>query len=333
VTPADLAVLVRAAATDVLRGRGLAIDALPARVDLARPRDPTRGDYTTSVALRSARRVGVTPAELAAWLVGDLGGRPGIASAEVAGPGFVNLRLAAEARGGLVGEVLAAGRGYGTGGELAGRSVSLVTPTIGPVRPTGLRAARAAVLVDAMAGLLIARGASVQHAGPDVEPKSSTEAVSDAVRYALLRVPAGASVELDLELLASPVSENRGYVVRYAHACLAGALRQGTDLGMSPGAGYQLLDRPEEAGLIGALGDYPEVVRAAADPGRPDRLARYLEELVGAYHRFADACRVLPMGDEAVTERYRARLALCAAARQVLGNGLGLLGVTAPERL
>ncbi len=72
---------------------------------------------------------------------------------------------------------------------------------------------------------------------------------------------------------------------------------------------------------------------SAAELREPHRVARYLETLASAYHKFYDACRVLPMGDEEITELHRARLALCAAARQVLANGLGLLGVSAPERM
>ena len=74
-------------------------------------------------------------------------------------------------------------------------------------------------------------------------------------------------------------------------------------------------------------------MRSAAELREPHRVARYLEELAGAYHRFYDSCRVLPLGDEPTGELHRARLALCMATRQVLANGLGLLGVTAPERM
>jgi arginyl-tRNA synthetase len=75
------------------------------------------------------------------------------------------------------------------------------------------------------------------------------------------------------------------------------------------------------------------VVASAAELREPHRVARYLEELAGVYHRFYDACRVLPQGDEPVTNLNRARLWLCEATRFVLANGLGLLGVSAPERM
>ena len=71
----------------------------------------------------------------------------------------------------------------------------------------------------------------------------------------------------------------------------------------------------------------------AAELREPHRVARYLEELAGTYHRFYDACRVLPRGDEERTDLHRARLWLVEATRVVLANGLALLGVTAPERM
>jgi arginyl-tRNA synthetase len=113
VTPTDLVALVRDATTEVWTGRGLG--APPVEIDLDRPRDPARGDYTTAVALRSARRAGVEPRALAGWLAEDLGRRPGIAAAEVAGPGFVNLRLSVAARASVIARIAAEGERYGLG--------------------------------------------------------------------------------------------------------------------------------------------------------------------------------------------------------------------------
>jgi arginyl-tRNA synthetase len=75
------------------------------------------------------------------------------------------------------------------------------------------------------------------------------------------------------------------------------------------------------------------VVASAAELREPHRVARYLEQLASAYHEFCDACRVLPMGDEEISDLHRNWHALCVAARQVFANGLGLLGVSAPERM
>ena len=94
-----------------------------------------------------------------------------------------------------------------------------------------------------------------------------------------------------------------------------------------------LLTHDREGDLLGALGEFPRVVAAAGELREPHRIARYLEELANAYHKFYDACRVLPRGDEEATPTHAARLVLCAATRQVLANGLGLLGVSAPDRM
>ena len=94
----------------------------------------------------------------------------------------------------------------------------------------------------------------------------------------------------------------------------------------------QLTDDREGA-LLGLLADYPRVVASAAELREPHRIARYIEEVATSYHSFYAACRVLPQGDEPVTELNIARLWLCAATRQVIFNGLELLGVSAPDRM
>ncbi|MGH3686535.1 MAG: DALR anticodon-binding domain-containing protein [Pseudonocardiaceae bacterium] len=116
---------------------------------------------------------------------------------------------------------------------------------------------------------------------------------------------------------------------QYAHARLAATARQAADLGIScEHARLELLDHERESELIRMLGEYPRSVAA-----QPRRLVRYLDQLTSAYHRFDGSCRVLPMGDEEPGPRHVARLALCQATRQVLANGLGLLGAGAPERM
>lgn len=240
-TPTDLVALVRDATIDVWAGRGLG--APPVEIDLERPRDPARGDYTTAVALRTARRAGVEPRALAGWLADDLGRRAGIAAAEVAGPGFVNLRLAGAVRASVIDRVLAEGERYGLG--------------------------RAA-----------ARGTS----GSDDR-------------------------ELD--------------EVRYAHARCAALGRHAADLRITPGTDHRQLDHATERELTAVLAEF-----AVIGPPR-----RYLTALTEAFHRFDAARRVLPMGDEPITEEHRARVALVGATRQVLANGLRQLGSDAPERM
>ncbi|MEV1291456.1 arginine--tRNA ligase [Pseudonocardia sp. NPDC049635] len=547
--PDVLADLVRDVARDVLTRRGMDVPALPTDGVVERPRNPEHGDYATNIALRTAKKAGVNPRELGTWLAEELATRDGIASAEIAGPGFINLRLAADAQGAIVGEVLAAGAGYGTGDELAGRDVNLEFVSANPTGPLHLGGARWAAVGDALGRVLSARGAKVtreyyfndagaqidrfvaslvaaaqgepapengyggayigeiaarvvaaepgvleleprlrdetfrrvgvgymfdeikerlaefgtefdvwfheqslhdsgaveaavtalkengslyqadgawwlrstdhgddkdrvviksdgrpayiagdiaylrdkrargfdlciymlgadhhgyvarlkaaaaalgddpavvevligqlvnlvkdgnpvrmsKRAGTVVTMDDLVEAVGvDAARYSLVRSSVDSSLDIDLDLLASRTNENPVFYVQYAHARLASLARNAADLGITVGDAYGLLEHPREGDLIRTLGEFGEVVRSAAELREPHRVARYLEQLAGAYHKFYDACRVLPQGDEEVTDLHRARLALCAAARQVLATGLGLLGVSAPERM
>jgi arginyl-tRNA synthetase len=547
VTPALLADLVRAAASDVLTRRGLDLAALPADVGVERPRNPEHGDYATNVALRTAKKAGVAPRDLAGWLVEELTGKDGIASAEIAGPGFINLRLATDAQGGIVREVLAGGDAYGTGDELADRNANLEFVSANPTGPLHLGHARWAAVGDALGRILTARGAKVtreyyfndaggqidrfveslvaaaqgkptpengyggayigeiaaqvvaaepgaldapdrdeifrrigvdlmfdeikqslhafgtdfdvwfherslhdsgavdvavqrlkdsgnlyfadgawwlrstdegddkdrpviksdgtpayiaadlayyldkrsrgfdlciymlgadhhgyiarlrataaafgddpdtvevligqlvrlfssgqmlkmsKRAGTAVSMDDLVEAVGvDAARYSLIRSSVDSVLDIDLDVLTRRSNDNPVFYVQYAHARLASLARNAAELGLTPGEELGLLEHPREGDLIRTLGEFPDVVASAAELREPHRVARYLEQLSAAYHRFYDSCRVLPMGDEEISELHRARLTLCVAARQVLANGLALLGVSAPERM
>jgi arginyl-tRNA synthetase len=549
VTPAALADLVHAVALDVLGSHDLDTRVLPAEVTVERPRNPEHGDYATNVALQLAKAAGVPPRDLAGWLAEGLAVSPGIDTAEVAGPGFVNVRLAADAQGAIVGDVLAAGQAYGAGDEMAGRSVNLEFVSANPTGPIHLGHTRWAAVGDALGRILAARGAKVTReyyfndAGaqidrfvaslvaaaqgqatpadgyggayiadvaaavlerePDVltlppterdetfrrlgvglmfdeikrslhafrtdfdtyfheqelhdsgaidavvarlrdsghlyerdgawwlrssefgddkdrvviksdgspayiaadlayylnkrargfdlliymlgsdhhgyttrlraaaaalgddpntvevllgqlvnllrngEPLKMSkragnvitlddlvEAVGvDAGRYAMIRSTVDATLDIDLDVWSRRTNDNPVCYVQYAHARLASLRRNAADLGIEPGEDYGLLTHPREGELIRTLGEFGRVLRSAAELREPHRVARYLEELAGAYHRFYDSCRVLPIGDESVTPLHKARLALCAATQQVLANGLGLLGIDAPERM
>jgi arginyl-tRNA synthetase len=547
VTPALLADLVRAAASDVLARRGLVTAALPDDVGVERPRNPEHGDYATNVALRIAKKVGVPPRDLASWLADELATKDGIASAEIAGPGFINLRLQADAQGGILADVLAGGASYGHGDDYAGRNVNLEFVSANPTGPLHLGGTRWAAVGDALGRVLAARGAKVvreyyfndaggqierfvrslvaaargepvpedgyggayigeiaarvvaaepdalaspdrdeifrrigvglmfdeikaalhafgtdfdvwfheqslhesgaveaaverlkasgklyfndgawwlasseygddkdrpviksdgnpayiagdiayfldkrargfdlciymlgadhhgyigrlkavaaalgddpavvevligqmvnllqdgkpvqmsKRAGTVVTMEDLVEAVGvDAARYSLIRSSADSPLDVDVDLLRQRSNDNPVFYVQYAHARLASLGRNAADLGVTAGTEFGLLEHPREGDLIRTLGEFPTVVASAAELREPHRVARYLEALASAYHKFYDACRVLPMGDEEITELHRARLALCDAARQVLANGLGMLGVSAPERM
>ena len=546
-TPALLADLVRASASAVLARRGLDGAALPDDVGVERPRNPEHGDYATNVALRTAKKAGVPPRDLATWLAEELAAKDGIASAEIAGPGFINLRLAADAQGGIVADVLAGGASYGHGDDYAGRNVNLEFVSANPTGPLHLGGTRWAAVGDALGRVLAARGAKVvreyyfndaggqidrfvrslvaaalgepapedgyggayigeiaarvvaaepdalssphrdeifrrvgvgmmfdeikaalhafgtdfdvwfheqslhdsgavtaaverlkaseklyfndgawwlassaygddkdrpviksdgnpayiagdiayfldkrargfdlciymlgadhhgyisrlkaaaaalgddpavvevligqmvnlvqdggpvrmsKRAGTVVTMEDLVDAVGvDAARYSLIRSSVDSTLDVDIDLLRRRSNDNPVFYVQYAHARLASLARNAADLGVTPGTEYGLLEHPREGDLIRTLGEFPTVVASAAELREPHRVARYLEALASAYHKFYDACRVLPMGDEETTELHRARLALCDAARQVLANGLGMLGVSAPERM
>ncbi|OQS14660.1 arginine--tRNA ligase [Nocardia donostiensis] len=551
-TPADLADLLRATAAKVLAERGLDPEVLPDKVDVERPRNPEHGDYATNVAMRVAKQAGAAPRDLAGWLADALAAADGVAAAEVAGPGFLNIRLAASAQGAVLEQVRAAGAAYGTADTLRGTRINLEFVSANPTGPVHLGGTRWAAVGDALGRILAAQGADVvreyyfndhgaqidrfaeslvaaatgapapekgyagayigeiadkivaSHPGVlDLEPaqrletfraegvelmfahikktlhefgtdfdvyfnesslfasgaveravetlKNSgdlypkdgawwiasseygddqdrvviksdgkaayiagdiaylqdkrsrgfdlciymlgadhhgyigrlkaaaaafgddpdtvevligqmvnllrdgvavrmskragtvvtlddlVEAIGvDAARYSLVRSSVNSSIDIDLDLWAKQDSVNPVYYVQYAHARAASIARNAAEFEFdSVTPDFALLIADEEGALIRTIGEFPRVVAAAASLREPHRIARYLEELAGAYHPFQTnkALRVLPLGDEPVSPTNAARLVLVNATRQVLANGLALLGVTAPERM
>ena len=549
-TPADLAELLRNTAAAVLAEHGLDAAALPATVTVERPRNPEHGDYATNVALQLSKKVGVSPREFAGWLADGLAAVDGIASAEVAGPGFVNLRIAASAQGVIINDVIDAGPSYGHSDALGGQKVNLEFVSANPTGPIHIGGTRWAAVGDALGRLLASQGADVvreyyfndhgaqidrftrsliaaakgeptpeggyagsyiteiaarvlekapdalgqpeqqQHetfrsigvdlmfthikqslhefgtdfdvytheesmhttgrveqaiarlretgniyekdgatwlrttefgddkdrvviksdgqpayiaadlayyldkrqrgfdlciymlgadhhgyiarlkaaaaalgddpdtvevligqmvnlvrdgqpvrmskrAGTVITLDDLVEAIGvDAARYSLIRSSVDTPIDIDLALWSSASNENPVYYVQYAHARLSALARNAAELGLIPDTGHlDLLTHEREGTLIRNIGEFPRVLKAAAALREPHRISRYLEDLAGDYHRFYDTCRVLPQGDEAPNELHTARLALCQAARQVIANGLGILGVTAPERM
>ncbi len=549
-TPADLADLVRTIAAEVLTVHGFDPAVLPAEVVVERPRNPDHGDYATNLALQVAKKIGANPRELAGWLAGALADAAGIASADMAGPGFVNLRLETSAQGAIVAAVLAAGERYGRSDLLAGCAINLEFVSANPTGPIHIGGTRWAAVGDALGRLLSTQGARVireyyfndhgaqidrfvdsliaaakgepapegGYAGayigdiaeqvlgaaphalglPDAEQRETfrsigvslmfdhikaslhefgtdfdvythedsmhtggrvdqaiarlrdngaiyekdgatwlrttefgddkdrvviksdgrpayiagdlayyldkrqrgfdlciymlgadhhgyiarlkaaaaalgddpatvevligqlvnlvrdgqpvrmskragtvitlddlVEAVGvDAARYALTRSSVDTPIDIDLALWSSASAENPVYYVQYAYARLSALARNAADLELQPDTAHLgLLTHDKEGALIRSIGEFPRVLQTAANLREPHRVCRYLEDLAGDYHRFYDACRVLPQGDEEAGDLHRSRLALCDATRQVIGNGLDILGVTAPERM
>ncbi|AYM44564.1 arginine--tRNA ligase [Mycobacteroides chelonae] len=549
-TPADLADLLRSTATTVLDERGLDTSALPDTVTVERPRNPEHGDYATNVALQVAKKVGVAPRDLATWLVDALVANDAIAAAEIAGPGFVNLRIAADAQGTIVANILDAGESYGNSDAQGTHTINLEFVSANPTGPIHIGGTRWAAVGDALGRLLTRQGAKVTreyyfndhgaqidrfvrsliasaegkeapedgYAGdyiadiakqvltrrPDALALPETEAAEvfreigvdlmfthikkslhefgtdfdvfthedsmhtsgrvqeaiaqlrktgniyekdgaswlrssnfgddkdrvviksdgnpayiagdiayyldkrergfdlciymlgadhhgyiarlkavaaalgydadsvevligqmvnlvrdgqpvrmskragtvitlddlvdaigvDAARYALIRSSVDTSIDIDLQLWASASSENPVYYVQYAHARLCALARNAADLGLRHSTDHlELLTHEKEGALIRGLGEFGRILQNAAVLREPHRVARYLEDIAGDYHRFYDSCRVLPQGDETPGDLHAARLALCLATRQVIANGLDILGVSAPERM
>ncbi|MDQ1122844.1 arginine--tRNA ligase [Microbacterium trichothecenolyticum] len=156
----------------------------------------------------------------------------------------------------------------------------------------------------------------------------------DAARYALTRSSADSNLDIDLDVLQKRTNDNPVFYVQYAHARTHNVARNAADSGVDRSEfAPELLDHETESALLGALQEYPRIVAYAAEVREPHRVARYLEELAGLYHRWYDNCRVIPQGDAPVESVHRTRLWLNDATGQVLRNGLTLLGVSAPERM
>ncbi len=551
-TPAQLADAVLAAARAALTDNDLDPAVLPATAGVERPRNPEHGDYASTLALQLAKKVGRPSRDLADAIADRLRKTEGVASVEIAGPGFLNIRLEAGATGTLARLVVEKGQRYGDGDALAGQHLNLEFVSANPTGPIHIGGVRWAAVGDALARLLRASGATVGteyyfndagtqidlfaasllaaargeptpergYAGeyigelaaevvakrPDVlglpeddarevfrvegielmfdaiksslaefgvhfdryfnekelhdrgeldaalarlrgqgvvyeadgavwvrttdfgddkdrvivrsngawtyfaadcayyldkrergfdrvvimlgadhhgyvnrlramvacfgdDPDATLEILIgqmvnlirggepvkmskragtfltledivealgvDAARYALARYSVDSPIDLDIDVWTSRSNDNPVYYVQYAHARMSSVLRHAADLGVDKGADYDpaLLSHEREADLLKALGDFPRIVAGAAELREPHRVARYLEDLAGTYHRFYENCRVLPRGDDPVTDLNRARLWLVEAARIVFANGLGLLGVTAPERM
>ncbi|RZS87120.1 arginyl-tRNA synthetase [Motilibacter rhizosphaerae] len=550
-TPAELAEAIRSAVAAAAAAGEIDVEP-PASVTVERPRQKAHGDYATNVALQLAKQAGKPPRAVAEVVATRLREAPAVAGVEIAGPGFLNITLAAAAAGAVAGRVVEAGEAYGRNDSLAGQRIDLEFVSANPTGPLHLGHVRWAAVGDCLGRLLSASGATVTrefyindqgaqmdkfaasiraralgqeppedgyqgayvadlakavltarpdildlpegeqlaafreegyraqlaeqqatldsfrthfdvwfsertlHAGGGVEravetlraqghiedrdgavwlrttdfgddkdrvliradgvptyfaadaayyldkrargydtsiymlgadhhgyvarlkaiaacagddPERAIEiligqfvkvvqgggelrlskragnvvtledvvelAGVDAIRYSLARSSTDSTLVLDIDLLTKQANDNPVFYVQYAHARIASVLRNAAEHGLQRGESYDagLLDHERENDLLRALAEFPRVVATAAELREVHRVARYLEALAGTYHRFYDACRVLPMGDEEPGELNRARLWLCEATRQVLANGLALLGVSAPERM
>lgn len=549
-TPAELSTLIRDTAEAVLKERNLDASVLPETVTVERPRNPEHGDYATNLALQVAKKAGVAPRDLASWLAEKLSASEAIDEATIAGPGFLNLRLASAAQGAIVAKILEAGETFGNSDLYRGTSINLEFVSANPTGPIHLGGTRWAAVGDALGRVLEASGADVtreyyfndhgeqidrfarslvaaalgeptpedgyggayihdiaqviveknpevlnlepaerqehfraegvemmfahikqslhefgtdfdvyfhenslfesgavdaaintlkengnlyeadgawwlrstdfgddkdrvviksdgnaayiagdiayagdkfergfdlaiymlgadhhgyiarlkaaaaalgyaperievligqmvnllkngaavrmsKRAGTVITLDDLVEAIGvDAARYSMIRSSVDSSLDIDLDIWQAQSSDNPVYYVQYAHARLCSIARRAADAGVSAdGADLSLLVHEREGDLIRTLGEFPAVVKAAAELREPHRVARYAEELAGVFHRFYDNCHILPKADEQVQPLHGARLALAMATRQTLANALRLVGVHAPERM
>lgn len=234
-----LADVVRATAAATLAERGLDAGILPERITLRRPRDPEHGDFATAIAMQVAPSAGLAPGEFAQALSDGLVATGLIASATVAEPGFVNLRLPVAVQAEVVRTVLREG------------------PASGALDGT--------VVVDGVR----ARAAD----GRVMDVSDLAELVGDDVaRYELARHPVGATVDVDVDVLRGRTEANPAFAVRYAHARLAAVVRNAAELGLSLPSPDALnlaeLRHPREIELTRALAEYPGLVARRPRRGR-----------------------------------------------------------------
>ncbi|ASO18984.1 arginyl-tRNA synthetase [Actinoalloteichus hoggarensis] len=310
----ELAELVRDVAAAVAADRGRALAALPTPIVTRRrgSQADTDGEYATTFALRSAGPLGLAPRALAELLAAGLACRDGVRAATVAGPGFVNIAVDAPGGSDVLRDVLRAGARHGL-------------PDSG-----GLDLAAHARTVRV-----------VDRTGASVDAAERVAMVGDAAaRYLVLRARPHSSVRFDPERWRGRTDSNPLFRVQYAHARLTMLLHGATMLGVAAPRPTERGDghaedgggRPEDVALTRRLSEFSSVV-AEAVPARPDRVARYLEDLADDVRCPAVAGRLLPGGDERPSAEHAAVALLCAAGRQVLNNGLALLRMSAPERM
>jgi arginyl-tRNA synthetase len=306
------------------------------------------GQYASSVALGRPRAAETLTAALAAesW----------IEKSEITGPGYLTITVTPGALAALPERIGAAGPACATSEAL--RGVTVPAPPAGdPLGAADWEEARQVLAAQLTARLAAAAGATVTGAHhpertrgashhehllrgeADVrsdqkgtEPGATELAAAvafagaDAVRFALARAVPGRPVRIDPAALARHVQDNPAYAVRYAHARAASGVRWAATSNVAEAAPPRPPADPGELALLDALSWLPERVAVAARRSRPDEFARYLEDLAGA-------CIEVLAGPAGARAPGSDKLALATAARTGLAAGLGLLGISAPDRL
>ena len=329
-------------------GRALAAEGFPAGADPGLRPTGRPGQYAASAALTLA----ANPPETAQRLAATLAQQPWIETAEVTGPGYLTVTVTADALAAVAHSIIVAGPGCVTSDALAGETVPAPPPGDPLAAPTW-EEARAALAARLTAGLAAAAGATVAglvaterkrltrqaHVVSMGSPVAAAVSFAgrDAVTFTLARAIPGKPLRIDQEIIARRVLSNPAYAVRYAHARAASGLRwAATSAGettSSPSIGGSGGASSREI-LLDALSWLPERVATAARRGRPDEFARYLEDLANVtLDVLSSASHQGSAGRDWAAVPGSDRLTLARAARTGLAAGLGLLGVSAPERL
>lgn len=159
------------------------------------------------------------------------------------------------------------------------------------------------------------------------------EVGTDAARFFFVMRSIDSQLDFDLTLAAEKSNENPVYYIQYAHARICSIMRQLKEAGITPAAAEELklsvLTEACELELIKKLGEYPELIAAAAKERAVHRVAHYVHELAGLFHSFYNQCRILGVDSDV----QQARIALVKAVGHVIRHALGILGVSAPERM
>jgi arginyl-tRNA synthetase len=258
----------------------------------------------------------------------------------VTGPGYLTITVSPEALAALPGRIADAGLACAASDAL--RGVTVPAPPAGDPLDDAAdwEQARRALAADLTARLAAAAGATIVPGGEaavrsdqkGAEPGARQPAAAvafagaDAVRFAVARAVPGRPVRIDPAVVARHVRDNPAYAVRYAHARAASGVRWAAISNGAEAAPPRPPADPGELALLDALSWLPERVAVAARRARPDEFARYLEDL-------ASVCIEVLAGPTGARAPGSDKLALATAARTGLAAGLGLLGISAPDRL